>query len=326
MKKNEYIALIGAGELGSRHLQGLLKSRRHLTIYVVDPYEESLLRAEKRCKEVLGNDDNHKVIYSSSMDTMERDIDLAIIATSSGPRRSVLESLLERTNTSYLVMEKFLFQSIKDYDEVGEMLEKRKIQAWVNCARRLIPIYQELRNEYVKSKYFNMSVSGGNWGLGCNGIHMLDLYTYLCGGKLIHYDTTLMDEKWIDSKRKGYIEFTGQLSLDSSKGVLSLCSYNGDATPIIISFSSDKGSGIIDESKGIVRFIKESNKDYKEEVFSLRFQSDLTGGLADEILETGKCELPSYQESAELHKCLLNAYLEQYNKSIQSTEDRCPIT
>lgn len=46
------IIIIGAGQLGSRHLQGVLKSTYALNVTVVDPSEESLNTARERAEKI----------------------------------------------------------------------------------------------------------------------------------------------------------------------------------------------------------------------------------------------------------------------------------
>ena len=53
MKK---IALIGAGQLGSRHLQGLAKSDLEISIEVVEPFEVSRNTAKQRFEEIPTNE------------------------------------------------------------------------------------------------------------------------------------------------------------------------------------------------------------------------------------------------------------------------------
>ena len=52
------IAIIGAGQLGSRHLQGLKLAKLPIKIQVVDSSAESLAVAKSRYEEVVTN---HKV-------------------------------------------------------------------------------------------------------------------------------------------------------------------------------------------------------------------------------------------------------------------------
>ena len=60
------IAIVGAGQLGSRHLQGLAKSSNQLRIYVVDPDNKALSLSEKRYLDVSKSEFN-KVSYLQSI-------------------------------------------------------------------------------------------------------------------------------------------------------------------------------------------------------------------------------------------------------------------
>ena len=53
--------IIGAGQLGSRHLQGLVKYLGQLEIYVLDPSIDSLIIAQEREREITHN---HEIIYT----------------------------------------------------------------------------------------------------------------------------------------------------------------------------------------------------------------------------------------------------------------------
>jgi len=46
------VIIIGAGELGSRHLQGIVRSSRPLEITCIDLFESALIRARKRLEEI----------------------------------------------------------------------------------------------------------------------------------------------------------------------------------------------------------------------------------------------------------------------------------
>ena len=55
-----------------------------------------------------------------------------------------------------------------------------------------------------------MEVTGGNRDIGCNSIHYIDLYSYLSENLTLNYNFKL-DKKLKKSKRKGFIEFNGQI-------------------------------------------------------------------------------------------------------------------
>ena len=129
------IAIIGAGQLGSRHLQGIVKSSNELRVYVIDPNENSLILAKKRYQEVCKSKTNI-VSYHQQINALPKKIDIAIIATTSDIRRVIIENLLERVQVNYIILEKVVFQSVKDFKDIMELISIKKTQAWVNCARR----------------------------------------------------------------------------------------------------------------------------------------------------------------------------------------------
>ena len=83
MKK---ILISGAGQIGSRHLQGLMKLNFPSKIYVVDPSIKSLALSESRLKEVKNIAPFIDVSFFSELPKLGK-IDLAIIATTSDIRK-----------------------------------------------------------------------------------------------------------------------------------------------------------------------------------------------------------------------------------------------
>ena len=80
------LALIGAGNIGSRYLQGLAKCRRNLNITVVDPSPQALQLANERWKEVKGHNSPHRITFSQKTYPDHKCLDLAIVATSADIR------------------------------------------------------------------------------------------------------------------------------------------------------------------------------------------------------------------------------------------------
>ena len=107
------IAIIGAGQLGSRHLQALVNLKLPKKIFVVDTSGESLRTSAQRWKEVEGRQD--QVDFFPSIEKLPSEIDLAIIATSSAMRRPVIEQLVDHSRITFMILEKFLFQTEKDF-------------------------------------------------------------------------------------------------------------------------------------------------------------------------------------------------------------------
>jgi pyrroline-5-carboxylate reductase len=89
------IAIIGAGELGSRHLQGLKLAKVEMSIYVIDPNANSLKQSQERYDQVAANLMVIAISFLSNLNQLPENLDLVIIATSSIVRANVTKSLLE---------------------------------------------------------------------------------------------------------------------------------------------------------------------------------------------------------------------------------------
>lgn len=92
MKKN--IGIIGVGQLGSRHLQGAKAAQLYLKIDVVDSSLDSLEKAKQYYSEIPENNFSKEVHYLTSIQEMNDDLDLVIIATSAAVRLSVIKELV----------------------------------------------------------------------------------------------------------------------------------------------------------------------------------------------------------------------------------------
>ena len=74
------VLIIGAGQLGSRHLQGALKSSHKLLITIVDPSSDSLKLSKIRANEIeLGNSET-KIKYMREI-PKNKNFNICIIST-----------------------------------------------------------------------------------------------------------------------------------------------------------------------------------------------------------------------------------------------------
>ena len=93
--KNYSVAIIGAGNIGIRHLQGLSQSRNFLKIYVVDTNQSSLDRAKKHYLE-FARESKMIPSYISDITLLPKEIELVIISTNADVRRVVAENILRK--------------------------------------------------------------------------------------------------------------------------------------------------------------------------------------------------------------------------------------
>ena len=121
------IAIIGAGQLGSRHLQALVHVQKKINIQVVDSSEDSLKTAEMRFNEVSENFKG-TISFHTNISFLEKKLDVVIVATNSKVRRSVVDQLVNHSKIEYLILEKFLFINEQDYFYTEKLFAEKNIK------------------------------------------------------------------------------------------------------------------------------------------------------------------------------------------------------
>jgi len=297
------IAIIGAGQLGSRHLQALAKINEDVNLYIVDPSEQSLEISQQRFKEV--NLSNKKLICTQKITDLPKALEFIVISTNSKQRLGVLKALLAHADVKYLLLEKFLFPSTCEYSEAASILEQKSPRVFVNCARRMWLSYQQLKESLDTTSKIQLNVSGVNWNLASNAIHFLDLFLYLLDEKEANIDTSLLENELMENKRPGYIEFAGTLTVTTQNGhKLILTSKKAGEEPMMITISSLNQYFEIDEVNQ--RMILNGHK----HDFPMYYQSELTNKVYEQLQQTGRCQLVEYEEAMKEHLMLLNAFNE----------------
>ena len=313
------ISIIGAGQLGSRHLQALKSSSLQMRIFVVDNCEESLNVAKERY-EIIPRNVTQEVMYCLSILMLPPILDLVIVATSSKPRASIIRQLLEFTEVKNLILEKVLFPKLSEYDEVLQLLRTKKVNCWVNCPRRMYGMYQDIKEKIDRSQPVTMLFQETNWGLCCNSIHMIDLLMFMSGESAYTIDVSSLNNEIIDSKRPGYIELYGTIAITTEHGSsLKLVCEKDDVTTRR-TISNGDHLFEISETGG---WWKDNGQVH---YYKIPYQSQLTGLLADMILSIGYCPLSSFENSVKYHKPFVAAVLAHYNYILDIENDLCPIT
>ena len=301
------ILIIGAGQLGSRHLQGVLKVNSLLNVFVVDPSEVSLNIAKERANEIQHS---HNLFFSNSIDNSIKEYDIAIIATNANVREQIIKKLLEEVRISYMILEKVLFQNIEAYSAIEDLISQKNVKTWVNHPRRMFPTYQKIKqhlSENNQEKIY-VAITGYDWGIGCNGLHFIDLVCFLKNTSVEKIHTDLLDQKIQKSKRDGFIEFTGTLTVKFTCGsILVLTSFEGSQLPTDIVIQSKNFKWLIKEGNEIQ--IIQQNQSVEIESISPLFQSDLTTQLINSILETKTCELTNFTEAKLQHIAFIQILL-----------------
>lgn len=318
------VAIIGSGNIGSRHLQGLFYSKNKLNIFVIDSNNKSLKIAKDRY-ESIDTKKNNKLFYSKDIDILPKSIDLGIIATTASVRFQVLQFLLKNIKINNLILEKIVFQRAEHFYIIEKELNKRKINTWINCPRRSYSIYKYI-NKIIANHIIEVTVEYRNWGLGCNSIHMIDLFFYLTDQKKISYDNTKLIMKNINSKRGEYKELSGEFSIESSRGdILKIIDHENSSKELLLTIKTSEYKIIINENKKILYIDHLGTKEKKENI-DIPFQSMLTGFVADKIFSEGKCELVKYSDCMVYHIPMIESFNNHFSKIYKKKISVCPIT
>ena len=316
------IAIIGAGQLGSRYLQGVKLALLNYHIYVVDPNKNALIQAKKRYKSFDGTESN-ELTCTTNMKNLPKNLTICIISTTSDIRKQVLFDLLQIVNVKYMVLEKVVFQKVEDFEQVKELFRNKNIKSWVNLPRRTFPVYKEIKKK-IQNQILNIKVSGNNWGLASNSIHMIDIFVFLTEQNNYKFDINdLSNQKYV-AKRKGFQELKGEFKVHSSRGdTLQLFDVNVlPKNNFRIIIKSNEEETIVDETN---RLVMVKSKNYMENI-SIPYQSEITGFILDDIINTGSSDLVTFNECMGYHVEMLNAFNKQFSIINKKDIRICPIT
>jgi hypothetical protein len=166
MKNMTHCAIIGAGEIGSRHLQALSHLENPTRIDLVDPSKRSLKKAFDRYEEVVSpGKKNIELCCHKTLDDLPDTLDLIIIATDSSVRSEVLTNVTRKCTVKNLILEKVLFQKQIDYIAVDNFLKESSIPTWVSCWMRTTDLFKKIKSLLNLNDPIQMKVEGSKWGM-----------------------------------------------------------------------------------------------------------------------------------------------------------------
>jgi len=313
--KNIYI--IGVGQLGYRHAESFLNysGSELVNITLVDKCEDRVVavKDELNTRDKVGNVN----FFASTHLPTDENISLAILSTNADVRFNLTNSLVKNNNVENVILEKIVFQAPHEYDEINNLFTRHHVSAWVNTPMRVYPFYKKLKA--ILEGSIEVKVNGSGWGLACNSIHFVDLLSYLSGECISDLDFS-EDMVAINSKREGYLEYTGSIQVEYNKRCkLYLNCEQGDFNRII-TISSKNVELKLDErnNKAEVNWLETS----KSEEWQLNFpyQSQLTGNIFSSILIGDDEHLPKYSDVYEMHSKYIMGFcgLEKANNKLDS--------
>ena len=319
---NKRILLVGCGNIGSRHLQALVKLPFKTDIEIVEPNENAKKLAKIRLDEIPFKKSSFNIEWHSSLQKT-KSCELVILATPSTNRVELIEELLKMGHNRLLI-EKIVCQSDHDYKHLLSLIHSTNSKGWINTSRRYFTSYQNLKNQIQSNSKLNFVVNAGNMGLGSNALHFVDLFTWITNSKNFTLNGDYLDDKLLDNKRGAeFKEFSGTITGKSSNGsTLSINFLQKENIPVFVSIFDEKNALVIDETtEKIYDLVKQQTSEFKVE-----FQSTLTTKISTDILEKDDSFLPSLKESEIAHSELFRIFNHHIKKITHLEVEKCPIT
>ncbi len=298
MKKKK-ILIIGLGKIGLNHLKSAIKFKKKVKIYIFD---------KRNIKENILKNKNVNILKNLES---QNTYDLVIISTNSEERFALFLQLVKNNIVKNILFEKFVYFKKNQFEKTIKIIKKKKINAWVNCIRREISIFDKLKSKLPKK--FELIFQYKNWGMACNSIHFLDLFSFLSGYSKVNVSETNLDKKIYRSKRKSYMEFKGTIKFRVNNCSLLIEDRN---------IFNNKIFKIVSKNK-IFYFNKNENslteKNFKTnslQKFKCEYPrvSLVSYKLINKILNDKKINLTSINESFYHHRILIDLFSKHLKK------------
>lgn len=293
------ILIVGTGQLGSRHLQGILNQPIKAKIYLFDKNEDSIKIALDRANEVFYDQKSIEIVILKSMNEIPKHLHFCIIATTVQPRFQIFKSLISNHSIDYFILEKLLFADEVEYLSFNQ-LYSQQTNIFINCPRRMFKDYKKLKRKIGDEEIISISVDGHDWNLASNAIHFLDLIQFITDSE-INLDFGCRESlHLINGKREGSKELRGKIRGNCGKVSFEMTS-SEIKKDLVICFNIRNGQSIIlNETKGTVKY--NLNHFSSENNFNLPYQSELSGSIINQLIENKQCDLPNLSNVYNLHK------------------------
>jgi hypothetical protein len=317
--KSKKILIAGAGQLGSRYLQGLSLFPGSLEIWLQDPSLDSIQIAISRWNESLAQGCMHNVNVVGVDCYVPSEFDLAIISTNANIRPTVVSEVDGQYTIRRWILEKVLAQSEDGINSIVRTIGDRP--AWVNTPMHLWSLYANLRNALPKGEPIHAEINNFE-GLACSSIHFIDYIARCNSSRVIEINTDELDFEWVNAKRPGFMEVNGSLFVKfSDSSTLKLIGNRDAPYHYVAKIECGTETWDVNGEAGLA----ESNRGRRVSGHS-EFQSQLTAGIIESIFSKDFCNLPVLSESADQHRILINALLKHWAAWREEGATHVPIT
>lgn len=321
------LILVGCGNIGSRHLQALMKFQNRVSIDIVEPNKKSKDNAIALI-EKSSIKKYPEINWSTSIQDLTDSGDIVIVATNSIDRPKLIESMLKQGNKKFLI-EKMVCQSCNEYKSLISIFKKFNASGWINANRRYFTSYQKIKQLFSSSKSIQLGVYLGNSGLGTSSIHFVDLFCWFNNNYDIRLNGEYLFDKIYPSKRgKHFSEFAGTIVGSNKKNsFLTISTHNNQSAPpsVIVEIYDGKRHIVINELEEKFYFLT-NRENLSKLSFKFGHVSELTYKITQDILKNNSCLLPTLQEMHNSHSELFRIFNNHLFEHLHHKVQKCPIT
>lgn len=242
----EKVYLSGLGMMGRRHLKGLVRAGVHVVAFDPDPASHAKGAADLSAAGLSPEG----VTYVTEMpaDTF----DAAIFSETAEWRHKNLSSFLRRNAATRYLLEKPLSANPVEVEEFPVMLAQAGVPAEaisVNFPRRLWSVTSRLQELASDSSDVQVTINGGAFGLGCNGIHYLDAFLHLARKSEAEVLFCQLDDSSVASGRGSqFLDYGGRFLLRSGKATLFCSASASSSAPVMVTVRGDHFTVLVDET------------------------------------------------------------------------------
>lgn len=296
------VLICGCGNIGFRHLQGIIKSKLNLNIFLYDINH----KASKTMFDNIKKEKFNKKSKSVSILTNIKDYiyyDIILISSTSKDRFIFIKKLLKKVNCNHMIIEKIAFLNPNDYQLAINLIKEKKIKAWINTNHHYHSYTKFIKSKIRSFKNSMLIVNGSNFNLISNIIHYM-MFVYNLNKKLKIKNLKYKLSNPFMSKRIGYYEMTGFVEILYNYNFrLIINNFNSSHYFVFKNFITKDFSITIDESNGEIYHRNNKNKIISQD-FDIKhmYQSNLTTELINNLLLKNKTILPNIVECQNAHR------------------------
>jgi hypothetical protein len=224
--------LSGLGVMGRRHLVGLASHG-----YLVEAFDPSASSRNEALRELerrgLGRDLLHFVEGPSGHYIV------AIFSEHADLRFANVESFLGKSSGERFLLEKPLSSNPDEVDRYFDLFARHGVKAPQvvgNFSRRSWSSSAQIKALADSAQHITMTVHGGAFGFGSNGIHHLDYFLFLTDRSTAQVRYARLFDTLIASGRgERFHDFGGQFVVENDRGIFSsLCVPTASVAPVLV--------------------------------------------------------------------------------------------